>query len=230
MSRGFDRLESDYAPIAVLLDDRLKDLLDRLIAERVPSGKWEAAVDRDPYLTVEVEPGRHVTTSPGFTLSGSEKARLRLALWFWNSDHVKLRQYDFRVLDPVNRRRLVAALSVFLDLVPTPFPFPRHPAEDRTHDLCEVKGPHGPHQVVLQYIDVGVGGQGIPEYSDCPGLSAPDEAELRAHEDEQAERDGLEGQARAEDEERDRAKAQADEDRAREEADRGDYVHDPEGS
>jgi len=38
------------------------------------------------------------------------------------------------------------------------------------HLGCEVRGPHPPHEIVLQYVDVGVGGRGIPEYSTCPGL------------------------------------------------------------
>lgn len=42
------------------------------------------------------------------------------------------------------------------------------------HPACPVMTPHGPHQVVLQHIDVGIGGRGVPEYSDCPGTTDPE--------------------------------------------------------
>ena len=49
--------------------------------------------------------------------SSSEKARLRLALWFWNSDLGHLRNDDVLRLDPTNRKRFVDVMASFLGVV-----------------------------------------------------------------------------------------------------------------
>lgn len=82
---------------------------------------------------------------------------------------------------------------------------------------CHIKGPHGEHEIILQFIDVGVGGKGIPEYGLCPGEVAPSDGELRAREAEQAELDALAGRAQDDEERRAILQEQADADRDREE-------------
>jgi len=115
--RGFDRTDPDYGPIDVLLDDRLKGFLDRLMEEDIDAAAWEKVLDRAPFLTApDPLTGTMVTSDPHLHLSGSEKARLRLAVWFWNDGLVKLRRADFFVLDPGNRRRLMAAFQKFLGI------------------------------------------------------------------------------------------------------------------
>ena len=49
--------------------------------------------------------------------SRSEKARLRLALWFWDSDITEIRNSDVHCLDPTNRKRFVDAMASWAGVV-----------------------------------------------------------------------------------------------------------------
>jgi|SRR5580658_2448039 hypothetical protein len=114
MPRGFDRTDGDYAPIALLLDEKLKGYLDRLLELSIPPTEFEAVLDRELFVTTRSDDGTLGTAAPGLALSGSERARLRLALWFWNSAWIKLRHEDFLRLDVTNTHRLVRALGRFM--------------------------------------------------------------------------------------------------------------------
>jgi hypothetical protein len=103
----FDRSESDYRAIELLLvDERMKGLFDRLMdAPNAPghAEDWRKTIDQDPYLDT------------GLSLSHSEKARLRLACFFWNGS-IPIRLEDPRRLDRQNRERFIAAYRRHLDL------------------------------------------------------------------------------------------------------------------
>ncbi|MGI0067987.1 MAG: hypothetical protein ACREB9_06185, partial [Thermoplasmata archaeon] len=115
--------------------------------------EWEHEIDHHPFA------------------SDSRKAKFRIALWMW-SGHVRLYWQDPHRFDPANRAKFIRAMRVFVGLSPIEAasmgPHPAYTVKG-PHPACTVKGPHGPHEIVLQYIDVGVGGRGIPELSDCPG-------------------------------------------------------------
>jgi hypothetical protein len=110
----FDRRESDYRAIELLLDERMQALLDKLWDATIQTEQetnalfsvdWAKAIEKNPFLDT------------GLTLSHSEKARLRLAIFFWNGS-IPIRLEDPRRLDPENREKFIAAYRRHLDLPP----------------------------------------------------------------------------------------------------------------
>lgn len=89
-----DREDPDYRAIKLLMDEPLLSRLDEYIETTVGI---EAVLDR-------------ISKGP---LSGSQKARLRIALWFWTG-RVKLDIYDLFKLDEENRGRFLEALKLVL--------------------------------------------------------------------------------------------------------------------
>ena len=101
MTRIFDRRDECYVPVSILLDERERDMLDEAVAGR---DDWERAIE-------EYAETRH--------LSGGERAKLRVAVYFYNGN-IALRYEDPRRLDTENRERFVAAMRAHLDLPPVP--------------------------------------------------------------------------------------------------------------
>lgn len=95
---GLDRKEPEYRAIEILMDEDLQTTLDRVM-DSLPNGyvtdeQIMAAVANTPY-------------------SHSEKARIRIALWFWNGC-VPIYKGDVMCLDEENRARFLAALKQHL--------------------------------------------------------------------------------------------------------------------
>ncbi len=97
---GLDRKEPEYRAIEALMDEDLRTALDRIIdqrRDRESTGSLRASISNAP-------------------ASHSEKARLRLAMWFWNGD-IPIKKDDVLCLDPENRGRFVDAMALALGLM-----------------------------------------------------------------------------------------------------------------
>lgn len=99
---GLDRSDPDYRFVEKMLVgygySDLRDVLDAVV---------DGARDDDPR-------GSIATTIDRLPRSSSEKARLRLALWFWDSALSSIRRADLAQLDPTNRERFVDTMAGLL--------------------------------------------------------------------------------------------------------------------
>ena len=94
-----DRENPEYGPVGIMLDGRdgyedIRDRFDELLEEAGTLEDFEKNVEASP-------------------ISHSQKAKLRIALWFWNGG-VPIRQGDVLCFDPANRARFIEAMKAFL--------------------------------------------------------------------------------------------------------------------
>lgn len=103
MTQVFDRDDECYVPVAVLLDDAERDMLDEALAGAPPK-RWERAIE--DYVVLK-------------GLGSGQRAKLRIAVFFYNGA-IKLTWDDARHFDAGNRERFVLAMRAHLDLPPQP--------------------------------------------------------------------------------------------------------------
>ena len=101
-----DRTDPQYRQVEMMLVGHgysdLREVLDKVVDEADDAEDLRSAT------------AKQIDALPR---SSSEKARLRLALWFWNSDLGHLRNDDVLHLDPTNRKRFVDAMASFAGVV-----------------------------------------------------------------------------------------------------------------